>query len=353
MPAQNATSLLATKFKSLNNEVKKHAKDETNHGMPGPLPPGINAVAQLKAINFDVLPADTKMKKAGGKSAAGELRCTFQAVIMEPEFHSHNGVDEKIGGRQVWLFFPMYDTDYKNKEGKTVVVPALDYITGERGIMNEMRKLGGDDYTESVEGVGDLVGLAKGLVDAGVCFKFTTTFKAGRPKQGGGNYPDGVWENWNGTRGMPKDYAAPDASADAVDDTTAADDTPDDDTPAEEEDDLDALLAKAADNDADAVEKIKAIAEPLGMTGDDIENAPDWDTVKEWIEAGGMPKEAEENPPTKGMTVKYVAIKDGKKLKAQTCDVTAVNAQKKTCDLKNLATKALIKGVPFDQVEPA
>jgi hypothetical protein len=351
MPAATAKSKLLSKIgPNADAIVKKHANDETKVGGFQNLPVGLKAVCKLMTCKFVELDKDTKIKNSKGQPAVGEFQFRAQAVIVEPEVFDKM----KVKGRQVWLFEPVFDT----KKGDDTIFSQEDHIAN---ILNEMRKLGGDEYTKDC-GANDLEALAKGLEELKPHFHFSTSLREGRTVAGK-KMPDGVWENWNGCAGL-EDYVGPDGTATGTEDSTGGETPPDDEPPADDTSDpvdIDAMVAAAESGEDENSEKLKEYAATLGIDGDTIDNADSWDAVKEMLTNGasGSPEDTvQEFEPEKGVPVKYAPpdLKDktGKKrLKPVDCDVTAVNKTKKTADLKNLSNKALYKNVPWAELEAA
>ena len=356
MPAvTTVNNKFLTKYKDTGKVIKEHANDETKYGGGfQPLPPGVDAICQLNEAKFVELPKDTKIKKADGTSAAGEWQWQCQATIVE----NRNGLIEWKGQqhdvvvRQVWLFIPYFDT--KNSKG---VITQEEHISGDRGIMNEMRKLGGPDYTSDCDSPAALVALSEGLTKGKPFFNFATSFKEGTKKPDGSMWPDGVWENWNGNKGL-ENYQGPDSSAGTEDNTGGTGDNTENHQSSTEEPDLDAMIAAAQSGEDEDSAKLKAFAETHGVSGDDIDAAADWEAVKELIEtamSGGAPA-AEEFVPEKDGTCKYAPPdpKDKKKrLKLADCLVQAVNASKKTATVKAISSKVVYKDVPWAELEAA
>mgnify|MGYP007100050420 FL=1 len=353
MPAVKTQSKFLAKYgNKVGDAVKKVADKETRYGIID-LPPGINGVCRLVSAEFVELPADTKQKRADGKSAAGEYQFKAQAVLVEPKVFE----GMHVAGQQVWLFEPFFDT--KNKDGSKTTTQ-MEHIDE---ILNHMRKLGID--TKGAD-VSDLEEFAKALTEGKPYFKFSTS--AGKATAA---YPNPrVWQNWNG---IIEDYQPEDASAEeTVDNTGGGEADPDvpkepdtDDTTTGSDDavDLDELVRMASDNDTDAQERLTQMATEAGASEEDIGNAADWEAVRALIEPAtddgdGVEETVEEFVPVKGNVCNYSPPdpkdKTGKKrLKQANCKIESVNTKAKTADLKNLSSKALYKGVAWGELEAA
>lgn len=193
MAAQTQTSSFASKIGNrLDAAIKQHAKDETNYGFTQ-LPAGIkNGTARLLRCYFAQHPA--------GHKKAGEWYLRMEATVVAPEMHQlPDGREMKVSGLTSSQIFPCYDTT--SGDGK--VTPAGENLAR---IMNEFRKLGAD--TSTFGSAAHLEATAKALTNAKPYFRFSTSLREGRidPKTGKKG-EDGVWENWNGIKGV-EDFAA-------------------------------------------------------------------------------------------------------------------------------------------------
>lgn len=361
MAGQTVKSGLMAKYgQNLDKAVKTHADDETTYGF-APLPVGLKAVCQLIECGFPQYEADTKMLKSDGNSAKGEYYFQARAVIVEPEYFAHpDGRQEKVAGRPVSIIEPVCETKAKSSGKVTTVEEHVDRI------LLQMRRLGGEDYTSGATGA-DLESLAAGLAEAKPYFNFSTSLKAASKElnpDGTPKYPAGVSEWWNGNQGL-ENYSPPDAQSGATQDQsgggsgkagggqTAA--------PADDEPDLDALIAAAENGDQDSLDKFIEIAVAAGIEvgpendppANTFNGAPDFATVKSWIEAGGPPaleSESTEYVPAVKDTVKH---KPKGQKKQFDCTVTTVNKANRTVTLKNTVGGTVYKDVSWDAIEEA
>ena len=369
MPAQKTTANKGFLDKMRNSAFAKHvgdaAKKEIQYG-PEQLPAGIRAICQIHDIGLKTYDSDTKMKTAEGKSAAGEYYFYAVGVIVEPEMHVYpDGVERKIAGRQVRINVPCIAT--KTAGGK--VTSQEDQCDK---IMQEIGKLTSQDYIAdaSFEQIPDLI---EGVKQSKPYFNFATSVKAASTEKGPDGktpkYPEGVWENWNGNRGL-ESYQGPDAQATTTVDNTGGDGGSNNATsaPAGDEPDLDALVEAATNQDQDAIDKLTELATACGVElGPDtdapantVNGADSWQTVREWIDAGGapdLPAEDQAFEPTVKAVVKYKAPVDPKKptgaKKTFDCEVKSVNKGKRLVTIRNLTNKVEYKDVSWDDVEPA
>lgn len=368
MPPQTAKSGLAAKYGAkLDKAVKAHAGDETRIGMVN-LPAGINnGVAQLTEAKFDTY-------KTG--KYIGEYYFRATAMILEPEMHTDpwTGMDVPLKGLNTSIMMPCCDT----KNDKQEVTPIEEHVDK---ILNEMRKLGQDTNGADAS---VLEQLAAQLTEAQPIFRFSTS---NTPKPTKQKPNPRIWENWNGQKGL-ENYVpgegAPVTNDQSGDDNAGGDDTSGggddnsggDDTAAASGDenlDLDALLNLA--NEAEETDEVKAAREKLtelavaaGHDAQAVNDAPNWEAVREFID---NPATADEPPPAKepekpktpkkGGVVKYTPIDgktkkpmiDGKtkKPKLIDCVIESINTKASTVDLKNLEdSKTKYAGVKFTDI---
>lgn len=369
-PVTSKSGLFAKYGGALDKAVQAHAADETNYG-PVRLPGGIrNGIAKLVDCKFDVF-------KTGPNT--GQYFFRAAGVVVEPDdVTTASGSKVPVRGLQTSILIPCCAT--KNRSGK--VTTQEDNVSE---ILNEMRKLGGDDYTKGAKG-SSLESLAAGLAAASPYFRFSTSQSAPTPE-----FPDPrVWENWHGSKGL-EDYEPP--TGDGVEEETAGaapaseeteeeapadgpfnefDDGSGDEKEGEEEgeddgaDDLDAL-ASAADDDQDkgAMTKLKALAKKAGVSDQEIDDADSWASLAEMVRSAqeapapkAKKKAEEKSPPAPKLKEVWLYLPPGKNpaTKAPYKDpiegqVTKVNAAKKTVTLKDLDNGKEYADVPFDALK--
>lgn len=379
MATQTVAAALMQKYGAVGNKaVQAHAKDETRYGLER-LPAGINnGIAKLIGIKFD--------QYKSGDGLVGEWYYQARGMCLEPKsVVDPHGTVVPVRGKQTMVQVPLCPQTSKTT-GKTVT-----HEDQFARVMNELRMLGGDDFTANAKTVGDLVELAEVLnrrakTPGGVCFKFSTS--EGKQAPGASDSPR-VFENWHGRKGL-EDYR-PDLAPAVADNTprgetngeppvnrianalppAAQDDdvtntntvTPFDDgaelpggdsetetgDAGAQADEVAALLIEAnpPKRDAKAQQKLEDMAVAAGYTTDDVDKATSWEEVADMIanpKAGdtntaGDDGEDDDAPkePEKGDVVKYHPVdKRGKRAKSPVdCEVTAVQKKKGTCHLKN------------------
>lgn len=397
MPAEKAKSVLAGKAGIFNKAIKKHAKDDTTYGLIR-LPGGINnGIAQLQAIEWGT---------AQNGNNKGQPFCRLAGVVHEPKTMATVDGVQQVAGLQTSILIMLCDT--KSSEGK--VTTAEDNMAR---LLNEIRRIGGEDFTESAESVEDLEELCKDLVEQKPFFRFSTELsktqidpKTKKPKVNpatGKPYEPRVFENWHGSKGLeeyspasahPEEGVAVEADEEVEEEQEEGTKTSpkgggkppavvEDDEP--EFQDMDSLAKKAQKGDAKAEAQLRAYATKAGVSEEDVDNAEKWAEVVEMIrnagdeEAEEEAEEAEEEeeakeeaedeeeseeeeaeeeeevpePPTKGEVVMFKPIDPKTKKTAKTpteCEIVAVDKKAQTVTLKNLETKKQYLGVKWDQL---
>lgn len=358
MPPTTTPGGLMKKYgNKLATAVTQHANDETDFGFQQ-LPPGIaNGVAQLSECYFDVY-------KAGDNK--GEYYFRAVGVVQSPETVFVNGSEMVVRNMTTSLMIPVCDT--KTQAGK--VTTQEEHVAD---ILNEMRKLGGDEFTRGAKGT-DLEALAATLAKAKPFFKFTTTVRKGMKKPDGTTGPDGVWENWYGAKGL-ENWTAPEATGTQDETAAAGGGAQQPPTTAvaaspepEGEVDLDALVASANDKkdptNAAARKKLTDLAIAAGNDAATVEAAESWEAVKAMIEGAGAggetAAEGGEWIPQVGEQYKYkpqVKGPGGKLMPAKNAvdvEVTAVDpdSAKRLLSLKLVSNpKTTYANVSWDALE--
>ncbi len=371
MPPTTSQSPLFAKYgKELDTAVQKHRTDETNYGLTR-LPPGIvNGVAQLTSVKFDTY-----------KTGANKDHYYFQArgVVLQPYEVIVEGAPMKVQGLQTMVQLACCST--KDSNGK--VTPIADNVAK---VLNEMRKLAGDDFTKGATGA-NLEALGKALEKARPFFKFSTSVRKARP---GTTDSDGVWENWNGYT----EYTPPSANgrASTVDQTGTPEIT-DEEPPTEfnefggsGSDDLLSLGAAADAGDGAAAKKLTDMARAAGMTDEEMEapDLPNWTALAEHLASTATgeegepetveevaepePEATEEAPPKPGEVMKFQQMdprtgkpplgKDKKPVKPINVTIVSVDEDNKTVVLKSMTKGAdgkalLYKDIPWTRLMEA
>lgn len=329
--------------------LAQHAKDPVQYGIIN-LPPGINnGIAKLEECYFAEYEKDSQAM--GTKK--GDVYIRMSAVIVEPEYVGQ----VKVAGLRTSVNMPYCPT-----KSKTLAENVAK-------IQNELKKIVPDaDVSTSAK----VKAVAAALEKAGPYILFSTSVRPGQVNpQTGEKSPDGVWENWHGTRGlenytpgkpgggMTDSTDAVSAEAEAAADAEAAAAT----------NDVSELLAAAEGGNSDAQDKLKEIAKGRGWGDAELDDALNWSDV---AAMAGRDKEADgprlaETPdegsrsapsyePKEGDTVNYAppGKKAGTKLKPVECKVVKVGSKNKTVSLVSARdAKVKFDGVKWDDVEAA
>ena len=342
-------------FNALSKALQNHAKDETNYGMEIiPLPSGIRGgIAKLTDAKIGIYKSGRNEGKQfvylGGRVVSPREVNVTKKVFAEGKVQVSAPETVKIEGQLTNQLFPICETTKGNGD-----VVELD--TNIERMLNELRKLGGEECTADLESDKDLESLLKDLVGAEIFFKFNTSSRTPTVQ-----YPEEqVWENWNGAKGL-EDYEP--EEDDGIEEDESADvekgsDDDSDDSEDSEEDSFDAMaLAKEADenDDDEAAIELGEAAEAAGIDPDEFES---WaDVAKALLESseddsedsddGDLDEDEEDTPPEKGEVYNF---KPPKSQKLVPCEVTAVFAGKETCNLKRLDTGKSHKGIPWEKL---
>jgi hypothetical protein len=361
MAAQTSPSnLFRRALPQINAALAAHGADETNYGFQ-PLPAGItNGVAKLVECGFGEI---------GQGDLKGETYWRAAAVVVSPaEVQTADGL-VKVAGRQTSIIVTL--AEQKRQNGVRTVDENVATM------LNELRKLGAD--TSGVKTVKDLLPICEALKQQGPYITFSTSAGRITPQ----NPTPKVFENWHGTT----EYAPGDAAAEGVEDDTASappvrtaprasangavtnprgkapEPVEPESEPAEEFNeftDPDSLAEKADINDQDAQAELTRLAIEAGMSDDAIA-AASWQEMAEAVKAhaaGGAV--AEDEPaaeaawePATGEVYLFAPTdpKTKRKLKKVEVEVLAVDAAKKTVNVRSLDSKTSYKGVKWDDLE--
>lgn len=336
MPIQKTQSKLMGKLKKAYDQKKGEPVDYGNMELPGGIDGG---VAQL---------VDIFIKKHDKGPNKGKEYFYAAGIVKLPTKLG----DIKVEGLRTSITESMFDTPGKTRATEE------DHCNW---VINEIRKLGGEDC---LDGVDDIEDFLKSLKEAAPHFRFST-----RKSEPTKEYPNPrTFHNWFGACDEPT------GSGDDVVETEAVEETTVDAEPEEEAQsegvDL-AALAEAADGgDADAAEALTAKATEAGVEEDAVTGAENWGAVVAMIEKAvdqtSDEPEAEPEPaiPVKGEVYKYqptdpktkkpaVNQKTKKPIKVQV-EITVVDKKTSTVTCKNVDDgKTLYKAVPFDNLEAA
>jgi hypothetical protein len=289
----------------LGKALQSHARDETTYGpeladLPGGITGGIAQLVDAKIGQY-------KTGNNQGKDfvyLAGTVHQPTRALKVVRRFENGKVVSSEpesmvVQGLRTAQTIPLCDTARANGE-----VVELDFHV-ER-LLNELRKLGGEDFTAGLSTQSDLEAALGALKEAGPFFRFSTS-----ESEPTAQYPTSrVWENWNGRRGL-EDYESDGDAGAGVEETAPARQTdtinrevekaqagegPEDDIPFDE-DDLQAL-GKAADEESnqDAANKLSGRAKLVGISKDAVDSAESWVEVAQMIEEASAADEGHPAP---------------------------------------------------------
>lgn len=345
MPVQSNQSPLLKKLGArLDAAVKAHADDETKYGIIQ-VPPGINnGIAKL---------IDAKLDQYKTGKNKGEWYLRLAGVILEPDsIPTAQGI-MKVAGLQTSQMVAICDT--KTNEGKVTTLE--EHIST---ALNEMRKLGGDEFTKGKTGA-DLEPMVEALKEAAPFFKFTTAVRKAQTK----DQTDGVWENWFGGEGL-EEYVPPEGSEQLIDNTVPAVDTAGeaatggDDAAAtsgeqfSEFGDIDSLAERAdTGKDPAAVKELIELGTKVGLDDPTMEAAKTYKEVAEMIKATSGEAPPAEEPaaeflPAKGdpfkMEIDTLNAKKQKVKKKIDIEVLTVDVKAKTVTVKDTATQKPVLG---------
>lgn len=329
-------------YDKLGKSLKTHRNDETEYGMQYiDLPGGIsNGIAKL---------IEGKLGKYKSGSNQGEQFAYLAGVVIEPkraanivQVFKDGGVktisaeEIEVEGQRTGLTLPLCETKRSFDDNVS-------------DMLNELRKVGGDDCVSGINTEEDLENLLKTLAESEIFFRFSTS--ASTPTE---EYPEQrIWENWNGVKGL-EDYVPNDEGDEVVDATGDTEpDEPDEPDETDEADTSEDLMnvAEAADaDDDDAIATITAAAEEAGINHEEYAT---------WVETAkaiglGTPGENDDGDndgdfePIKG---KVYLCKLPRTRKSTDVEVTALFPGKQTCNLKRLDDGKTFKSQPWDSLE--
>ena len=363
MPAQTTK----TGF-SLDGALKAHAKDETQYRQDyTDLPGGIaGGEAELVAASLgEYKTGDNKGKKfvrlaatvISPVTAVKTVKRWVKDGTLKGKVETVSSSEMKVKGLQTSIMLPLCDT--KNATAEENVATML----------NELRTIGGEDFTSEIEDEDSLVSALQSLVDADppVRIKFST--RDTEPSQ---QYPNSrAFTTWlgsvkaddtraaagsgveiDGGGGAFNEFEGQDGSTGGDDATEAADETPDD---------WDALVARHDELDDghekdEIIDKLTKLATDAGVSAEAVGDAEDWAAVKELMDAegdggegGDGAEETADEPadepwaPTEGGSA-FVKVqkdpKDKKKgFKKVAVVVAKIDAKKGTATVRDAATK--------------
>lgn len=349
MPAKTVKSSVlakvAARAKKVHAETRNKPPEMNNFGQ---LPPGINnGIAQLTHCKFGEY-------ESGDNKGQPYFMAMGRVVEPTQALEYQNGKPTqrmvRVEGRYTKIGpMPLCDT-------KTA-----DFDTNWRRMTDEMKKLGADLSDVEADA---LESVATALLEAAPYFRFRTSQGKATPQ-----YPEPrTFENWDG---IVEDYVEVSSNGEHTQDDTApaAEATEPEESQSgdsfTEFGDVASLLEKANEGDEASQQSLMDMAKQAGISDDDIQNAPDWQTLVDMIsgagDAGAVQEEeeaAEEEKdwiPEVGDVYYYKPIdpktkKPGKV--AKECEVKTINNKARTFDLVPLDNKKLTyPKVSWDAIE--
>lgn len=337
---------LGADMKKIHEEIKGAT---TKRSVQGRLPGGIeNGVAQLVEFKFAQVEADPEKKD---KKFVGEWYMYCAGIVKSPT--THNG--EPVRGLRTEITEMLCDTPGKKRATKK------DHLNF---VYETLRSFGVD--TTKIQVV-QLDSIAQALKKQKPYFRFRTS-EGQATKQ----YPNPMtFHHWGEVIDYKEEhdemsnFTAPQTNGTAKETKAAkAEQT---ETTAESFDDgavdLGALAEEANGNDTDAQAKLKELAMEKGYSEEEVDDADDWNQVKDMIE---NPKEVETEAeveaeeeeeegaaPSVGDEVKYRPKNPatGKpEKKAVEVKVTKVNVDKQTVNLVGTDGKTMYKNVTWAEL---
>ena len=355
----------------LDQALKAHATDSTEYGMDFiDLPPGINrGVAKL---------TEAKLGNYSSGKNKGGLFLHLAGSILEPRsvkhvpklFNPDSGQVEAQPLEEVDVYgqftrqtLPMCDFTKSNSE----VIEADETVAT---ALNELRKLGGEEVTETVDSEDSLREVLEAIKEQGIYFRFSTN--ASNPTA---QYPEPrVWERWSGAKGL-EDYEeedGEDAGVEEAEDEEPEEAAEEQEEPEEVSEDADEqtweevgtladegddgsiqYLTDAAAGQDPALDPNKydtwlGLAQAIEAADEGGEEEPEEDAEEpaEEAEEAGEP-EADDWAPEKKEVYDFRPPKAHKDVEVT---VITVNNAKKTCTVTDLATKKTYKNQPWGRL---
>ncbi len=378
MPVTKTTSVLAKLGNRLNKSITGHAKDETDYGIIR-IPGGISGgIAQLVEARFG------EFQKGNNK---GKPFLFLMGVAKFPK--SVNG--SIVRGCQTSQTIPICETTTQAGE-KTSEDENIETM------MNHLRMLGGEEFTQNAKTIADVEELVKELKEAKPYFRFSTELGKTTPQ-----YPTPrVWERWHGSKGL-EDWTDEDGGP--VDETAQTAESPApsvngsppkkspptkattvsassgegkkdlkasakaaEESPADPEfNDVDSLAERADGGDEEAAADLAEAAANAGISDEDVAATKTFAELAELIKGNTgeatterdeevleETEEIEQSGPSVGDEVSYRPLdkatkKPGKVVK---CEIEEIDEENGTLTLKS-KTKPPVryKGVPVARIE--
>jgi hypothetical protein len=325
----------------MDQRLAAHAKDETTFaGDFTELPSGIrDGVAILK---------EAKLGEYSTGKNQGKQFIHLRGVILEPvsvtsvvRTFSNGRVEAskpevvKIAGQQTSLTLPLADMELASgdiQDGGENVAKAL----------NELRKLGGEECTATINSPKSLEAVLNALKNSDIHFKFSTSSRP--PTQ---QYPtERVFHNWHGSL---EDYEPEESSA-VIDESGEEEEVPEPDQEGSVEDIVELVAAATENEEGPEADRLTELAIQFGKTEDEVIAMAAWSDVGDFIcskMAGENSTDAEDNP-AEGETYLFKAPRMKSPIE---CEVTEVNNEAETVTLKNLKNGKVYSNIPWSKLE--
>lgn len=322
MPAQVMKSKLMQQLGNVSHVVKKRVEEGVDAGFQR-LPAGVRGICQVKAVGFHEIPA--------GKKNAGKYYFLAKGIVTEPQYFQENGSQIKTRGMTTSVIVNCYAEKEEQKVRNVDQITSILLAVGGPNLLTDGCDL--EDVAKKIQN-------RLNNTSAPPIFVHFNTW-LGKPGKGkdGKEYPARVNENW----GEPVENYEPPEPEDAHGESVAQDETDTGEFNADLEDNLDDLIAKANGDDGDAQKALRDKAKELGATDeelDDEEKYPDWESIANYIRAGGSGDTQEELEP-EPEPEPWKPEKGGKcKYKGKAYIIEAVQGRSKTVHLKGVVDKA-------------
>lgn len=325
MPVAQRQSPIAPRLdKELNGEFLNHKDDEVTFGSGSDLPAGINGgIAQLIEMKID------EHKDGDNK---GKLFLYIAGTVKVP--YDVNGV--KVQGLRAMKTYKLYANNQVTKD--QAIQKALNAIKQFLGDPGEVFK--------GVSKFSQIIPIMEAIKADAPHFRFRT-YSFTPPAPPGGEAPDPMVVTE--FRGLTEFDDSATGNGEVIDKTTG---TPSDNGEAQgSEEDWDAVLASANDNDGEAQTKLQDTCKTMGMLDKDVEDAASWEDLVAYIKSGGTDgggeggAEAWQPAVNDEVVVKLTGMKSAQKLKI-------VKILKTTLDLRNEATKKDFLKIPWTAGPP-
>lgn len=354
MPPQTQAFSLSAKSRGAGNKAIAEYKDAPVEYGRQDLPPGIKGgIARLERAYFGEY-------KTGDNQ--GQAYLYLEGVVLEPYSVMYNNMDVVVEGavtKQILAYCATKGTKPKTQAENI------------RTMMNEVKKLGGEDFLANVTTEAQLEAKVKQLEQAHPYFKFETRQGTATPQ-----YPNPrTFESWFGSKGM-ENYEPGQGNGGVEDATGSRTANPSsngvgasvtDTSGAFDEFGGDiSSLVEVASQDEESQEtlnarvKLQEMAKEAGISEEDVQEAPSWQAIADLIESGGdrtTEESQEDTTPVLKRVYKFHPIdpktkKPGKK--AVEVSVLSIDEKNKTARCKNVESpKIIYEKISWDALSDA